>query len=223
MAANSLKGSSLSVLTTCGPADLTGPLAKALNAQWTYGFPTVPQPGRQLTHGFLHYPAGMQALTVAHLLQVLPAGLLLDPFVGGGTTLVVPWVCWLRGRGEGGAACRPLSVVTAQKRKLSSSPVPSRMRRSASGGRARGGEWWGEVVPGLEYRRGRAMVMIPWCNTCRLSGVGELGKAYKLRVGCGPVLRPCATAVQGGDQVAQARGLCHGHGHGASACASASA
>ena len=72
-----------------GSPSLAEPLGAALWAQWSYGFPTVPaQHGLQLTHGFLHYPAGMQPLAAQHMLTLLPSGVLLDPFVGGGTTLV---------------------------------------------------------------------------------------------------------------------------------------
>ena len=72
-----------------GIPSLAEPLGAALWAQWSYGFPIVPsQHGMQLTHGFLHYPAGMQPLAAHHMLTLLPSGVLLDPFVGGGTTLV---------------------------------------------------------------------------------------------------------------------------------------
>ena len=76
-------------LTLKGSPSLAEPLGAALWAQWSYGFPTMPrQHGPQLTHGFLQYPAGMQPLAAQHLLALLPSGVLLDPFVGGGTTLI---------------------------------------------------------------------------------------------------------------------------------------
>ena len=110
-------------LTLKGSPSLAEPLGAALWAQWSYGFPTVPSHHglQQLTHGFLHYPAGMQTWHAAHtcstppagmqhmacntghaahysagmqplaaqrMLALLPSGLLLDPFVGGGTTLI---------------------------------------------------------------------------------------------------------------------------------------
>ena len=76
-------------LTLKGSPSLAEPLGAALWAQWSYGFPIVPrQHGQQLTHGFLQYPAGMQPLAAQHLLALLPSGVLLDPFVGGGTTLI---------------------------------------------------------------------------------------------------------------------------------------
>ena len=71
-----------------GSPHLAEPLGHALRAQWAYGFPIVPKPGLQLTHGFFQYPAGMQPIAAQHLLEVLPEGAVLDPFVGGGTTLV---------------------------------------------------------------------------------------------------------------------------------------
>ena len=55
-----------------GSPSLAEPLGAALWAQWKYGFPIVPKPGLQLTHGFFHYPAGMQPLGARHLLEVLP-------------------------------------------------------------------------------------------------------------------------------------------------------
>ena len=76
------------VSVTLNGGSLAEPLGHALRAQWSFGFPLVPKPGLQLTHGFLHYPAGMQAVAAQHLLEVLPPGVLLDPFVGGGTTLI---------------------------------------------------------------------------------------------------------------------------------------
>ena len=99
-----------SIITTSGPSELAEPLAAALRAQWAYGFPIVPKPGLQLTHGFLHYPAGMQALAAAHMLEVLPGGLLLDPFVGGGTTLVE---AIHSGRDVVGADVSPLALFAA--------------------------------------------------------------------------------------------------------------
>ena len=71
-----------------GDAVIAERLAAALRSQWAWGFPTVPKPAPQLTHGFYQYPAGMQPVAAAHLLSTLPEGRLLDPFVGGGTTLV---------------------------------------------------------------------------------------------------------------------------------------
>lgn len=56
------------------------------------------------------YPAGMQPLAAAHLLEVLPAGTILDPFMGGGTTLVEA----LRsGRQAIGADASPLALFAA--------------------------------------------------------------------------------------------------------------
>ena len=97
-------------LSHMGPAALAEPLGAALRAQWTYGFPIVPKPGLQLTHGFLQYPAGMQALAAAHMLDVMPQGTILDPFVGGGTTLVE---AIRSGRQAVGADASPLALFAA--------------------------------------------------------------------------------------------------------------
>ena len=43
-----------------GDAVIAERLAAALRSQWAWGFPTVPKPAPQLTHGFYQYPAGMQ-------------------------------------------------------------------------------------------------------------------------------------------------------------------
>ena len=75
-------------VTLQGAPSLSEPLGAALRAQWAFGFPRVPKPLAQLTHGFLHYPAGMQPVAAMHLLEVLPRGTLLDPFVGGGTSMI---------------------------------------------------------------------------------------------------------------------------------------
>ena len=96
-------------LSTAGDAALAEPLGRALSAQWAYGFPIVPKPGLQLTHGFMHYPAGMQAMAATILLEVLPSGVLLDPFVGGGTTLVE---AMRTGREVIGADVSPLALFT---------------------------------------------------------------------------------------------------------------
>jgi len=76
-----------------GASGLAEPLAAALCAQWAFGFPRVPRPAAQLTHGFYQYPAGMQAVAAVNLLKTMPPGVLLDPFVGGGTTLIEGMRC----------------------------------------------------------------------------------------------------------------------------------
>ena len=97
-------------VTTSGAPALADSLASALRAQWGFGFPIVPKPLQQLTHGFLQYPAGLQPVAAVHMLKVLPTGVLLDPFVGGGTTLVEA----LRsGRTPIGADASPLALFTA--------------------------------------------------------------------------------------------------------------
>lgn len=118
-----------------GASSLAEPLANALNAQWAYGFPIVPKPGLQLTHGFLQYPAGMQALAAKHMLEVLPDGLLLDPFVGGGTTLV-EGLC--SGRRVIGADVSPLAVfATTHHTWRGSDAELASLRRAASEAMAR--------------------------------------------------------------------------------------
>lgn len=97
-------------LTMKGSAQLAEPLAAALRCQWAYGFPIVPKPAQQLTHGFFHYPAGMQPVAAAHMLSVLPSGVLLDPFVGGGTTLVEGLRCGWR---TIGADASPLALFAS--------------------------------------------------------------------------------------------------------------
>ena len=97
-------------VSTKGDARFAEPLAQALRCQWAFGFPTVPKPGLQLTHGFYQYPAGMQPVAAAHMLSILPPGLLLDPFVGGGTTLVEGMRC---GWQTVGADASPLAVFTS--------------------------------------------------------------------------------------------------------------
>ena len=113
-----------------GPTALTEPLGAALRCQWAYGFPTVPRPAPQLTHGFFHYPAGMQAVAAAHMLSVLPPGVLLDPFVGGGTTLVEG----LRsGRQAIGADASPLALfATAHHTWLASDAQLAGLRERAT-------------------------------------------------------------------------------------------
>ena len=93
-----------------GSAQLAEPLAAALRCQWAFGFPAVPKPAQQLTHGFYQYPAGMQAVAAAHMLSLLPPGLLHDPFVGGGTTLVEGLRC---GRHVIGADVSPLALFAS--------------------------------------------------------------------------------------------------------------
>ena len=93
-----------------GPQSLAEPLGEALRAQWAFGFPRVPKPYTQLTHGFLQYPAGMQPVAAAHMLSVLPDGVLLDPFAGGGTSLVE---AMRSGRQAVGADASPLSLFAS--------------------------------------------------------------------------------------------------------------
>jgi hypothetical protein len=93
-----------------GNSVLAEPLGSALRAQWAYGFPTVPKPCSQLTHGFFQYPAGMQAVAAMHMLDVLPDGVLLDPFVGAGTTVIE---AMRSGRETIGADVSPLALFAS--------------------------------------------------------------------------------------------------------------
>ena len=128
---------------TRGPSTLVEPLSRSLKAQWAFGFPLVPKPAKQLTHGFLQYPAGMQAVAAAHLLEVLPSGVLLDPFVGGGATLIEAMRC---GWQTIGADVSPLALfASAHHTWLQSDAELERLRDHAV--RAVGG-----VEPGYESR-----------------------------------------------------------------------
>ena len=105
-----VSGRSLPFAVTLQGGAMAEPLGAALTAQWTYGFPTVPKPGLQLTHGFMQYPAGMQPLAATHLLEALPDGVVLDPFMGGGTTLIE---AMRSGRQAFGADASPLALFTS--------------------------------------------------------------------------------------------------------------
>ena len=136
-------------LSTAGDAALAEPLGRALSAQWAYGFPIVPKPGLQLTHGFMHYPAGMQAMAATILLEVLPSGVLLDPFVGGGTTLVE---AMRTGREVIGADVSPLALFTSahQTWRATDEQIESLRARATEAIVAceAGGEAGGEAVEG---------------------------------------------------------------------------
>ena len=92
-------------------AAICGRLEDALRLQWAYGFPRTPKGFGQLTHGFYRYPAGLQPAAAAQLLELLPSGRVLDPFCGGGTTLVE---AERSGRAAVGTDASPLAVFTAQ-------------------------------------------------------------------------------------------------------------
>ena len=98
-------------VTTFGDAVNCGRLEDALRLQWAYGFPRTPKGFGQLTHGFYRYPAGLQPAAAAQLLELLPPGRVLDPFCGGGTTLVE---AERSGRAAVGTDASPLAVFTAQ-------------------------------------------------------------------------------------------------------------
>jgi DNA modification methylase len=80
---------------------------------------------RQLTHGFHSYPARFHPLLVRRLLAGRGApGVVLDPFVGGGTTLVEAMLIGARARGSD---VNPLAVELSRL-KAAVWPVPRRAR-----------------------------------------------------------------------------------------------
>ena len=101
----------VTVTTFGADAAICGRLEDALRLQWAYGFPRTPKGFGQLTHGFYRYPAGLQPAAAAQLLELLPPGRVLDPFCGGGTTLVE---AERSGRAAVGTDASPLAVFTAQ-------------------------------------------------------------------------------------------------------------
>ena len=101
----------VTVTTFGADAAIRGGLEEALRLQWAYGFPRTPKGFGQLTHGFYRYPAGLQPAAAAQLLELLPPGRVLDPFCGGGTTLVE---AERSGRAAVGTDASPLAVFTAQ-------------------------------------------------------------------------------------------------------------
>jgi len=89
------------------------------------------QTGRveRLTHGFHTYPAGLHPDTVRVLLELCPGETVLDPFCGGGTTLVEGLAA---GREVIGTDLSPIAVLVAQGRsRLWDEPTISRMRGAA--------------------------------------------------------------------------------------------
>ena len=83
----------------------------------------------RLTHGFHTYPAGLHPETVQTLLELCPGQTLLDPFCGGGTTLIEGLVA---GREVIGTDLSPVAVLVATGRTLLwSTEDVSRMRGAA--------------------------------------------------------------------------------------------
>ena len=78
-----------------------------------HGYPNTPRGYPRLTHGFHEYPAGMQAAAASKALEALPGRALLDPFAGGGTTLVVGMA---DGRATKGVDVSPLACAVAAHR-----------------------------------------------------------------------------------------------------------
>ncbi len=81
------------------------------------------------THGFHTWPAGLHPRTAADLLAFLPGRSLLDPFCGGGTTLVEGM---LRGRVVLGSDLSPVAVMVAAARTLITDEALRTAMRSAA-------------------------------------------------------------------------------------------
>ena len=99
--------------TSHGPPDVCAVLLQAMRVQWSHGYPNTPRGFPRLTHGFHEYPAGMQAAAADRILDLLPGDSLLDPFMGGGTSLVV---ALSRGREAFGVDVSPLAAFVAAHR-----------------------------------------------------------------------------------------------------------
>ena len=96
-----------------GPEDVCTVLLEAMRVQWSHGYPHTPRGYPRTTHGFHEYPAGMQAAAADRILDVLPGDSLLDPFTGGGTSLVVGMI---KGRRTVGIDVSPLAAFVATHR-----------------------------------------------------------------------------------------------------------
>ena len=96
-----------------GPEDVCVVLLEAMRVQWNHGYPSTPRGYPRTTHGFHEYPAGMQAAAADRILDVLPGNSLLDPFAGGGTSLVVGMS---KGRETFGVDVSPLAAFVATHR-----------------------------------------------------------------------------------------------------------
>lgn len=96
-----------------GPEDVCKVLLEAMRVQWNHGYPSTPRGYPRTTHGFHEYPAGMQAAAADRILDVLPGNSLLDPFAGGGTSLVVGMS---KGRETFGVDVSPLAAFVATHR-----------------------------------------------------------------------------------------------------------
>lgn len=81
------------------------------------------------THGFHTWPAGLHPRTAADLLAFLPGRQVLDPFCGGGTTLVEGM---LRGRRVHGSDLSPVAVMVASARTLVTDEALRTVMRSAA-------------------------------------------------------------------------------------------
>ena len=87
--------------------------ARAMRAQWLYSYTSTPKGYKRATHGFGEVLAGMQAAACDAMFDALPGASVLDPFAGGGTTLVVGQ---MKGKRAIGVDVSPYSAFVARHR-----------------------------------------------------------------------------------------------------------
>ena len=166
-------------LRSSGPPRIAEVLARALSRE-----------GRddRVTHGFHTYPAGVHPAAVADLLELMSGERLLDPFCGGGTTLVEGL---LGGWEVLGADLSPVAGLVAATRCWVARPEQiTAMRSAARKITARARESDEPAAPPDESLRdwycpaaGRELTLL-------LRGIGELSDAPVRRA-----LRACASAI----------------------------
>jgi hypothetical protein len=93
--------------------ELQSSLLRAMRIQWTHGFTSTPKSYPKCTHGFGEILAGMQAAACDAIFDVLPGDSVMDPFMGGGTTLIVGQT---KGRRAIGVDVSPLSCFVSTHR-----------------------------------------------------------------------------------------------------------
>lgn len=86
-------------------------------------------PVDRATHGFHAWPAGLHPDAARDLLQLIPPGPVLDPFCGGGTTLVE---ALLAGRAAYGSDLSPIALLVASLRTAVTDPATRTSIRSAA-------------------------------------------------------------------------------------------
>lgn len=84
-----------------GDADAAEALTRAMRVQWTHGFASAPTGFPRCTHGFGEILAGMQPAACDMILREVlsEATSVMDPFAGGGTTLVCAQTLGMRAVG----------------------------------------------------------------------------------------------------------------------------